>query len=182
MDNDVVYGEGLLDAHDAEATLARDPRIVLGPSAMAQVHTHLAWYDKVATTPHNEHLLVDSDSQMFVNYLAIPIDGLEWIDHLPSEYEDDLRNNRDLIISQLQEFSSVPTVWSKYVWVGTYHNFFCTDFIARSDLLIAAEMLSQPARRLSKVYTRKGKHIYRDGEVVGTFKSMFDYKTQTEPD
>src|ERR1039458_1664468 len=34
MDDDVVYGKGLLDAYEAETKLARDPRIVLGPSAM----------------------------------------------------------------------------------------------------------------------------------------------------
>jgi hypothetical protein len=181
MDDDVVYGKGLLDAYDAESTLARDPRIVLGPSAMAQVHTHLAWYDEVATAPHNEHLLVDSDSQMFVNYLAIPIDGLEPSDPLPSEYHDDLAKHRDLIVSRLQEFTKAPPLWSKYSWVGAYHNLFCTEFISGARHLIAPEMLSHPALRLATVYTRKGRHIYRDGEVVGTFKSMFEYKTQTEP-
>jgi hypothetical protein len=34
MDEDMVYGKGLLDAYDAECKLARDPRVVLAPAAM----------------------------------------------------------------------------------------------------------------------------------------------------
>jgi hypothetical protein len=182
MDDDLVYGNGLLDAYAAEATLARDPRVVLGPSAMSEVHTHLAWYAKVAIAPHNEHLLVDSDSQMFVNYLAIPIDGLQRGEQLPADYLDQLKEHRALILSRLEEFSSAPTLWSKYAWVGTYHNLFCTEFVSEPDLQIDPQNLSQPARRLDEVYTREGKDIYRDGKVVGSFKSMFEYKVQSEPE
>lgn len=182
MDDDVVYGKGLLDAYDAEHTRARDPRIVLGPSAMAQVHTHLAWYSSVDWAPHNEHLLVDSDSQMFVNYLAIPIDGWQAGDQLPAEYQNSAGKHRDLIVSRLKKFAQAPPLWSKYAWVGTYHNLFFTECVSRPELLIPAEMLSQPARRLAEVYTKSGRHIYRDGEVVGTFKSMSEYETQREPE
>ena len=180
MDDDVVYGKGLLDANDAEKTLARDPRIVLGPTAMEQVHTHLAWYAKVAFSPHNEQLLVDSDSQMFVNYLAIPIDGLDK-NALPAEYHNDLSKHRDLIITKLQEFSEVPTLWSKYAWVGTYHNLFCTEFIPGEQHLISPEKLSQPARRLADVYTRQGPRILKGGKVVGKFKHLAEFKVQKEP-
>lgn len=182
MDEDVVYGKGLLDAYEAETQLARDPRVVLSPSAMAQVQDHLAWYGKVDFAPHNEHLLVDSDSQMFVNYLGIPIDGLEPDDALPSEYLGDLEKHRDLIVSRLQEFSEVPTLWSKYAWVGTYHNLFCSAFISATRLLIDPKQLSQPARRLADVYTRKGRYVYKDGKVVGKYRGLSEFKPQKEPE
>jgi len=181
MDEDVVYGNGLLAAYEAETKLARDPRVVLSPSAMAQVQNHLAWYGEVDFAPHNEHLLVDSDSQMFVNYLAIPIDGLE-PGGLPSEYLDDLKKHRDLVVSKLQEFSQEPALWSKYAWVGTYHNLYCSTFISAPRLLIDPKQLSQPARRLAEVYTRKGRYIYKDGEIVGKYKDLSEFKVQREPE
>jgi hypothetical protein len=181
MDDDVVYGEGLLDAYEAESTLARDPRVVLAPSAMTLVHSHLAYYDKVATTPHNEHLLVDSDSQMFVNYLAIPIDGIDPRGRLPRAYMRDLKSHRDLVMAKLSEFSEKPALWSKYVWVGIYHNLFCKQFIARKQPKVSATVLTQPARRLAAVYRRKGSEILKNGRVVGKFKSVFAYKRQRPP-
>jgi hypothetical protein len=181
MDEDVVYGEGLLDAYEAESTLARDPRIVLASSAMNLVYSHLAYYDKVATSPHNEHLLVDSDSQMFVNYLAIPIDGIDPKGELPSEYMEWLRHHRDLVVTKLSEFSRKPTLWSKYVWVGVYHNVFCTQFISRKEPRVSDKLLTQPARRLAAVYRRNGGDILKEEKVVGSFKSMFAYKKQRPP-
>jgi hypothetical protein len=182
MDEDVVYGKGLLEAYEAETKLARDPRVVLGPSAMAQVQNHLAWYGEVDFAPHNEYLLVDSDSQMFVNYLGMPIDGLEPDSALPSEYLDDLEKHRALIVSKLHEFSQMPALWSKYAWVGTYHNLFCSDFVSETQLLIDPKQLSQPARRLADVYTREGRYVYKDGKVVGEYRHLTEFKPQKEPE
>ena len=44
MDDITVFGPGLIEAYEAETTLARDPRIVLGPSAQRAVNKHLKYY------------------------------------------------------------------------------------------------------------------------------------------
>jgi hypothetical protein len=47
MDDDIVYGQALLDAHKTEESLARDPRVILDPVAMKVVHQHLTYYATV---------------------------------------------------------------------------------------------------------------------------------------
>jgi hypothetical protein len=179
MDEDMVYGSGLLDAYAAETKLARDPRIVLAPAAMDLIHHHLVYYAKVAETPHNQHLLVDADSQMFVNYLALPIDG---VDDIPEEYVDDLTNHRDLILSRLKDFDGVPSIWSKYAWSGTYHNVFCSQFVNAPNLMIDTALLTQPPRQLKTVYRKGQGVVYRGDQVVAKFKSMSEYKRPPEPE
>jgi hypothetical protein len=179
MDEDMVFGKGLLDAYEAESKLARDPRIVLAPAAMDVVHHHLAYYAKIAETPHNTSLLVDSDSQMFLNYLFFPLDGEE---EISQQFLYDLKCHRDLIQDRLKEFASNPGVWPKYAWAGVYHNFFCSKFANASELLIDPNVLSQPPRQLNEIYRRKGQKIYRGGEEVARFKQLSDWKVEKEPE
>jgi hypothetical protein len=142
MDEDTVYGNALLDAHAAEASLARDPRIVLDSKAMALVHQHLTYYGTVEIAPHNEDLLVDSDTQMFVNYLLVPLDG-----RAPdASYYAALERHRALAMARLAEFADRPQVWSKYAWAGTYHNVICADFLSRPDYAIDEQLLRVPLR------------------------------------
>jgi len=118
---------------------------------------------------------------MFVNYLAIPIDGLEPGDGLPADYESALQNHKDLILAQLEQNAQSPTIWSKYEWAGAYHNFFCANFIGSDKHLVSPEKLSQPPRALQQVYARKGRYVYRGDEVVGKFKDMSEFKVQRGP-
>jgi hypothetical protein len=179
MDDDVAFGKGLLDAYEAESTLARDPRVVLAPSAMDLVHHHLAYYANVSESPQNFTLLVDSDSQMFVNYLYLPIDGE---DGLPEEFASDIEQHRDLITSRLKEFSGNPTIWSKYAWAGSYHNHFCDHYPGLAHLKIDSALLVQAPRFLSQLYTRKGNKMLRDGKEVATFKYVTEWKVEKKPE
>jgi hypothetical protein len=156
MDDEVAFGKGLLDAYEAESKLARDPRVVLAASAMDLVHHHLAYYAEVSGSPQNSSLLVDADSQMFVNYLYLPVDGAEG---LSGEFASDIEHHRDLIINRLKEFSENPAIWSKYAWVGSYHNHFCEHYEGLADLKVDSAMLAQAPRFLAQMYTRKGNTI-----------------------
>ncbi|HET6929191.1 MAG TPA: hypothetical protein VFI45_02630 [Candidatus Acidoferrum sp.] len=179
MDEDMAFGKGLLDAHEAESKLARDPRVVLAPEAMDMVHHHLAYYADVAETPHNISLLVDSDGQLFLNYLFFPIDGSE---EIPEEFLSDLRLHGGLIRACLEEFSSDPKVWPKYAWAGAYHNFFCGKFLNASELRIDPALLRQEPRQLGEVYRREGRKMFRGGEEVARFKSLKEWKVEKEPE
>jgi hypothetical protein len=84
MDDDVVFGDALLEAHRAESELARDPRVVLAPSAARMIREHLCYYARICESPQSDELLVDVDGQVFVNYLRAPLDGVP-----PDAYWDD---------------------------------------------------------------------------------------------
>ncbi len=179
MDEDMVFGKGLLDAYETESKLALDPRVVLAPTATDLVHHHLLYYSNVAETPHSTSLLVDSDAQLFLNYLIFPIDDA---DEIPEQFLSDLKLHGELIRSCLKEFASDPKVWPKYAWAGAYHNFFCGKFVNASELLIDPALLSQPPRQLGEIYRRKGDKMYRGDEEVARFKRLDEWKVEREPE
>jgi type VI protein secretion system component VasF len=179
MDDDMVFGKGLLDAYEAETKLARDPRVVLAQSAMDLVHHHLAYYAKVSEAPHNTALLVDADGQMFVNYLYLPVDGVEG---LPEAFIQDIKRHRDLIVERLQEFSGEPSIWSKYAWVGSYHNHFCSHYQGLDHLKVPPARLATAPKFLSQVYKRKGDRMFRGDTEVAKLKYLSQWKTEKEPE
>jgi len=166
MDSDTAYGKALLDAYVAESTLARDPRVVLDSKAMQLVHQHLLYYDRVSTAPHNLDLLLDSDGQMFVNYLMIPLDG----DRPDEAYLGLLQRHRQVIMDKLQEFVAYPQYWSKYMWSGIYHNVICADFLKEPAYLIPENVLRQPAQKLDQAYKKVRGSLFRGGFKVADFK------------
>ena len=179
MDDDVVFGQGLLDAYDAETKLARDPRVVLATSAMDLVHHHLAYYGKVAESPHDTALLVDADGQMFVNYLFLDFDGEDALSH---QFARDIEHHRDLIVDRLKMFSDAPAIWSKYAWVGSYHNHFCDHYEGLTPLKVDPSLLAQAPKFLSQVYKREGDRMFRDGTEVAKLKPLGQWNIEREPE
>jgi hypothetical protein len=64
-----------------------------------------------------------SDGQFFLNYLdtICPEEG-----HF---YEEELKNHKDAIELKLVEHVANPPIWSKYIWVAEYHNYYCDTCI-----------------------------------------------------
>ncbi len=179
MDEQTVFGESLLDAYEAESTLARDPRIVFSKNARDQLLSHLAYYGAVSGSPHNREVLVDSDSQLFINYLALPTDGMQT---LSQEFLDLLRLHRDLITGQLRAFAEDSKVRPKYEWAAIYHNHVVGGFYKLADTYkVSADLILSAPRPLSAVYRRNGSHILKGKEQVATFKSMFEYERLRRP-
>jgi hypothetical protein len=179
MDDDVVFGKGLLDAYDAETTLARDPRVVLAPSAVDLIHHHLAYYANMSETPHNSSLLVDADSQLFVNYLYLPVDGAE---ELPDEFALGVERHRNHIIDRLQRSTGTPAIWSKYAWVGAYHNHFCSHYAGLGHLKVDLALLAQAPRFIGQIYAKKGNKVLREGIEVATKKTIWEWPVEKEPE
>jgi len=128
MDDKIVFGKGLLEAHDGEDKLARDPRIILMESAKTRVMEHLKFYINTEDAPQRGYLLKDADRQIFVNYLH----AIEWLGD-PHLYT--LEQHASVVRKKLVEFESVPRIWSKYVWVAHYHNYYC-ELIGADELKI----------------------------------------------
>lgn len=144
---EIVYGKGLLEAYQIEKELARDPRIVLGKSAYADFAKHITYYGTPKQSPQYNEWLLDPDGQAFLNYLEIFFDAAEY--DIP-EMSKVLEKHKSQVETKLEECKPHPVLWSKYAWVGQYHNFFCKSY--KKDLFggqkIDARLLSLKPRRI----------------------------------
>jgi len=123
IDDIAVFGSGFMEAYEAESHLARDPRIILPPSATQAVQKHLAYYEKPQIAPQYRDLYRDIDGQWFLSYLETTLFGVREDVQGPMYHE--LDRHKHHVESRLHEFRSEPRVWSKYAWIANYHNYFC---------------------------------------------------------
>lgn len=68
MDDDIVFGDALIEAHSLDEK-GRPPRIVLANSMKEHIKEHFSYYSSAEVAPQFDELLVDSDNEMFLNYL-----------------------------------------------------------------------------------------------------------------
>ncbi len=130
MDSEIVFGPALLEAYKAEDCLARDPRIVLAPSAVNQTQIQLARFASVERSPHFRSLLKDADGQIFLDYLEETV--LIAVDE-SGPFFNALTEHKKIVEAKLVEFKKNPRIWSKYAWVANYHNFFCERYSHFND-------------------------------------------------
>jgi hypothetical protein len=130
MDDDIVYGEALLEAVALDIH-GGPPRLELAPSTIQIVRKQLGFYGGVNNSPHDECLLQDADGAVFINYLdeafaALPDGGI---------FFDLIAGHRQNIINGLKEYKGFPGIRSKYEWAARYHNFVCQDFTTLFPLI-----------------------------------------------
>ncbi len=121
MDQNSVYGAALLEAYRLESKVAVNPIVVLCDNTMKLVNKHLEYYSR-NSAPQLRDVLKGPDGRYFINYLTecvIEGDESEFIDM------DSLILHKQQIEKALQEYSSIPTVFSKFSWLAAYHNYFC---------------------------------------------------------
>jgi hypothetical protein len=129
VDEIAVFGSGFTEAHDAEARLARDPRVILTTSAVNAVRHHMTSYYMPSPPPQSNYLFRDADGQWFVNYLQAILMA---VDEAGPFYEE-LLKHKQMVECRLREFQSEPKIWSKYAWVANYHNYFCDQYPEHFD-------------------------------------------------
>ena len=117
MDDVTVFGGGFNEAYYAESSLARDPRVILAPSAEKTVCAHMQYYD--------EELCRDSDGKIFVDYLDNTILIAE---HENGPFYEELMSHKQAVEHALAKYNGDPVKWSKYAWVANYHNYFCERY------------------------------------------------------
>ena len=122
MDDEIVFGDALIEAYETEQRVARDPRIVISKSAQGYVRQHFGFYGHPAYSPHDEVMLKDTDGQLFVNYL-----GATYDDDPESPDWSKISQHRIAVEGSLEKFRENPPIWSKYAWVANYHNFLCEE-------------------------------------------------------
>ncbi len=145
MDDIAVYGNGLIEAYKAETTLARDPRIVLARSARKAVDKHIGYYGRTNHAPQNRELLKDSDGQYFLDYMGTLVGSEDVFFH-------ELKLHKTRVEEKLTEHRSHPSIWSKYLWVANYHNYFCEHCpnVDDSGKVETKEFTVEPARIITR--------------------------------
>ncbi|CEP79809.1 hypothetical protein QJR30_04770 [Paraclostridium sordellii] len=143
INEDIVFGPALLDAHNTESKIACYPRIVLDEKTVKLLKKYINYYD---AAPQKNKILIDSDGQWFLNYLNTIF---KFYTECNNDYEFE-RVQHELLFrhkKKLEELLSIHktniAVWDKYVWTANYHNCFCDLHfpnekwlkIAKKDLL-----------------------------------------------
>lgn len=123
QDQDIAYGKALLEAVDLDKS-GKPPRLVVGPSVESLISEHLSWYGDLRS-PHHSDLLEDPcDGQLFVNYLRV-----DWEDFpdVSINYRL-LEEHGERVREALRRHHPGTSVWRKYAWLATYHNYACHTF------------------------------------------------------
>jgi hypothetical protein len=149
MDEDIIYGVGLLDAVEAERA-ADVPRVVLHESAAKYVREQIRRYASIRLAPHTRVLLRDEDGRIFINYLS----GI-WQDPSEPPFYPALENHRDIVADRLRTFRRFPKVWAKYAWVARYHNYFCNSLPGGAEYALDVTLLSLDAARLDEIFKNR---------------------------
>ncbi len=148
VDDVLVYGPALIEAHELESKIAKFPRIILSDRAKKQVSRHVSFYAGGArNAPHDNEILVEGN-EWFINYLdGARLDGDP--DLLPG-YEAIIIKHRDTIAGWLHEYERAPEgVKEKYLWSAAYHNY-VTSYLYphRSDLQLERDIPERKFQRL----------------------------------
>jgi hypothetical protein len=116
MNRNTVFGAALLDACDLESKEAIYPRVILSDQMRDIVFHQMAQWAE--NPPHSHHLFVDEKGTLFTNYLSEAIvDGeVRW---------DELDRHAELVRSRVNEFATNDSLLPKYLWLASYHNYFC---------------------------------------------------------
>lgn len=129
MDKNSVYGAALLESYRLESNVAVNPIVVLCDNTMKMVDEHLKYYAKGAA-PQLRDVLKGPDGRYFINYLMECIIDGEYEQHLDT---NSLILHKQQIEKALKDYASIPTVFSKFAWLASYHNYFCDMISAHPE-------------------------------------------------
>jgi len=123
IDDNSVYGEALLEAYHLENKHANNPIVVLSDYTMKLVDKHVGYY-RGMEAPQIRTLLVNTDGRYFINYLSECVidtyEGLELDTHSLNLHKEQIEN-------ALVKYAAIPSVYAKFSWLSTYHNYFCNS-------------------------------------------------------
>jgi hypothetical protein len=129
MDDDIVFGDALLDAVELDKA-GGPPRLALTSAATQTVRRHLGFYRSSKEAPHITDLLQDADGRVFVNYLQA---AFEFAEEAGIDFEV-IDRHRAAVCQGLSEFRGSPGIRSKFEWAARYHNYVCRAFMERHPI------------------------------------------------
>jgi len=123
IDDTIVFGRPVVEAHYLEQEIAKYPRILLSNGIARIVARNFAPYGGRPYTSTDYHILEDADGQWFVNYLAHGLtlneDEFGWMID-----ENLFSAHCALIASGMRRYLTDDRVYTKYLWAAIYHNWF----------------------------------------------------------
>ena len=142
IDDYIAYGPALNDAYEMEHKIARDPRVVVGPTMRQLLLEQLGRHSPAERALQNRDFLVDPDGQIFIHYLSGCLgesqEGSQDVDR------ETLGLHKQHIEKSLLEFVANPTVWAKYSWLACYHDYTVREWVEQgwldSDLYIDSKL------------------------------------------
>lgn len=151
INEDIVFGPALLDAHYAESKMACYPRIVLDAQTVEKLQNFIR--DDQTDILQNK-ILIDNDGQWFLNYLNTIF---KYYKECYTEYEFEkvkyalLMRHKEQIEKALTMNKENTRVWDKYVWIANYHNYFCDlHYPEEKELKICRKLLLSWPRHVLK--------------------------------
>lgn len=121
VDNNIIFGDALLEAHNTEQKVAIDPRIILAPSSIKVVKDYLCNNRNGDEFNYLAELSKDADGVYFVDYLNfLKLEG----DFSKEEY---LKVHKRRVSKKMRLFNCDPKILRKYQWVANYHNEYCVQ-------------------------------------------------------
>ncbi len=123
MDEVIIYGNGAIEAYEAETKQAKYPRIILTQSANSFLEgVNKGFEDQRRDNFISKFFYKDCDGQLFVSYLeSIKIGENDF------EFVAELEKHKEIIESKLAEHQGNAHFLEKYLWVAKYHNDFCNQ-------------------------------------------------------
>jgi hypothetical protein len=125
MDENTAFGPAIIEAYEVEQNRARDPRIVLADGVRDLVLSHTKYYAEPFDSPQNRKVVEDSDGALFVNYLDES--NMEFSEGEQMDW-DGIRRHKEQIEANLSRWCNNPRIWSKYLWLANYHDWFLTIY------------------------------------------------------
>lgn len=131
MEDNIIFGESIIKSHDLESKEAIYPRIILDNSL-----NNILQKFAEKTTNDNEFwkqsLLKDYDGYYFINYLneLLDLDKFCNSPEIKKELSKDpvienLKIHKLHIEKNLNKYNLDNKIYSKFIWVAQYHNWFC---------------------------------------------------------
>ncbi len=143
MDDKIVFGDAILEAHELESKYSNVPRIILSEKVFELVKSHLKFYSDPKDSPQYEDILIDNDGYAFLNYLT----------NLDPEYIywKEVRKHKKYVEFFLKKHLGFPRIWNKYFWIANYHNHFVKGYSKDSEfdkkyLINSALLISEPSK------------------------------------
>ncbi|MEG3172149.1 hypothetical protein U1708_07970 [Sphingomonas sp. ZB1N12] len=127
MTNGRAFGPAFVRAYRLESTLAGSPRIVIDPSVIADLRSHVrsrpVSQRRALIADLRDHVRHGDDGVWFIDFLnsARVVNGSEVV-------EKALGGIREFVVAEARKFTSNPSVLPKYLWLVRYHN----QFVRRS--------------------------------------------------
>lgn len=119
IDNNLVYGDALLDAYTLESKFAVHPRIITSPSVKKLILEHFTYYATTTNAPQNDIFKLDTDNNIFVDYLFSCFEPIRYDEKIDKET---ILIHKQHVENGLRKYQETPSVFSKYLWLSAYHN------------------------------------------------------------